>query len=173
MPMNLELKARVRSRRGAEAHARGAGARECGILRQTDTYFNVPKGRLKLREISGSGAELIQYERTEDSSERWSTYRTIPIADPESLKQALTETLGIRVVVRKERTLFLLRGARIHLDDVEGIGSFVEFEVPSPGGEEPTALMRDLRAIFHISEELVEKGSYSDLILAKSSRAES
>lgn len=173
MPVNLELKARVQSRSGAESQARAAGARECGILRQTDTYFNVPKGRLKMREISGTGAELIQYERNEDSNERWSTYRTIPVADPEPLKQTLTEALGIRVVVRKERTLFLHRGARIHVDDVEGIGSFVEFEVPSPGSEDPKALMRELRKIFDINEELVEKGSYSDLILAKSSRAES
>ncbi len=167
MPTNLELKAHLPSTSIAKNQALDAGAEERGILLQADTYFRVSKGRLKLRETSGAGAELIQYDRTEDASERWSNYRKIAVSEPELLRRALTETLGVLVVVRKSRALFLYRGARIHLDQVEGLGPFLEFEVPSPGGEDPQALLCELRAIFGVKEELVEKGSYSDLLLAK------
>ncbi len=173
MPLNLELKARVGLGSRPEEEAREAGAEEGAILRQTDTYFRVPKGRLKIRETVGSGAELIQYERKEDGPERWSAYRKIPVPDPDALKRALSDALEVLVVVRKERKLFLYKGARIHLDDVEGLGSYIEFEVPSPGKEEPAALMQELREIFHVGEKDVEKGSYSDVLLAKSSRGES
>ncbi len=167
MPTNLELKAHLPSTSTAKTRALEAGAEECGILLQTDTYFHVSNGRLKLRETSGVGAELIQYDRAEDASERWSNYRKIAVSEPELLKRALTETLGVLVVVRKSRALFLYSGARIHLDQVEGLGPFLEFEVPSPGSTDPQALMRELRAIFDVRNELVEKGSYSDLLLAK------
>jgi predicted adenylyl cyclase CyaB len=173
VPTNLELKAHLSSRTRAEDQARRAGAEECGILRQTDTYFNVPRGRLKLREIAGSGSELVQYERREDSSERWSTYRKIDVPDPDALRSALEDALGVLTVVRKERELFLYRGARIHLDEVDGLGSFIEFEVPSGGGESPVHLMEDLRKIFQVDENDIEKGSYSHLLVGKSSRAES
>jgi adenylate cyclase class IV len=167
LPTNLELKAHLASTSIAQNKALEAGAQEGGILLQTDTYFRVSNGRLKLRETSGIGAELIQYDRAEDASERWSNYRKIAISEPELLKRALTETLGVLVVVRKKRALFLYKGARIHFDQVEGLGPFIEFEVPSPGSTDPQVLMAELRAIFDVREELVEKGSYSDLLLAK------
>lgn len=167
MPTNLELKAHLPSKTAAEIQAREAGAEERGVLLQTDTYFRVPNGRLKLREISGVGAELIQYDRAEDSSERWSRYSAIPVSNSDALKQALADSLGVLVVVRKNRKLFVYRGARIHLDEVEGLGCFVEFEVPSPGEEDPLDLMATLRATFSVRDEQVERGSYSDLLLAR------
>jgi predicted adenylyl cyclase CyaB len=173
VPTNLELKAHVASRTRAEDQARGAGAEECGVLRQTDTYFRVQTGRLKLRETAGSGAELVQYERREDANERWSSYRKIDVSDPDVLRTALADALGLLTVVRKERKLFLYRGARIHLDEVERLGSFIEFEVPSDGRENPVHLMQELRKIFQVDENDIEKGSYSDLLLAKSSPGES
>ncbi len=173
MPTNLELKAHVGSPSRAEAQARGAGAEECEILRQTDTYFIVPRGRLKLRETEGKTAELITYERSEDTDERWSKYEKSEIADARGFKATVAGNAGILAVVRKERKLFLYKGARIHLDEVEGLGSFLEFEVPSGGREDPVTLMQELRTIFQVGENDIEKGSYSDLLLEKSSRAES
>jgi predicted adenylyl cyclase CyaB len=69
--------------------------------------------------------------------------------------------------VRKRRELYIFRDARIHIDDVEGLGTFVEFEVT--GGETPAsvATMRELRSSFGIGEESVIKVSYSDMILEK------
>jgi predicted adenylyl cyclase CyaB len=173
VPTNLELKARVTSISRATEQARNAGAEERGVLFQTDTYFKVQRGRLKLRETADGAAELVQYERQEDSSERWSRYRKVDVCSAGVLKAALAESLGIVSVVRKERRLFFYRGARIHLDNVDGLGSFIEFEVPADREADPAALMKDLRGIFEIAEDSIEKGSYSDLLSVKSSLLES
>lgn len=170
MPRNLELKARIPQCSGAVARARDCGARCSGTLLQTDTYFSIPEGRLKLREFHGIGAELISYIRDEQTSERWSDYRKAPITDPTAMKSALGGALGVLVIVEKERQLFIYRGARIHIDDVRELGSFLEFEVPSDGRLPPEELMRELREIFSVADIDVEKGSYSDMILVKSSR---
>jgi predicted adenylyl cyclase CyaB len=169
MPVNLELKACIPERSPAFTRAQACGAEFRGALLQTDTYFQVASGRLKLREQQQGAAELIHYARSEESSERWSDYQRIPVGDPVGLKSVLSTALGVFAVVKKERQLFLYKGARIHIDNVELLGSFLEFEVPHEGTEDPEVLMRELREIFSVDERAVEKRSYSDLILVKSS----
>jgi adenylate cyclase class 2 len=108
------------------------------VLRQRDTYFAVAQGRLKLREdlAAGSG-ELIFYLRPEESGLRSSRYWRASSADPAALRSLLEAAHGIVGVVTKRRRLFLYRNVRIHLDDVEGLGSFVELEsVLELAGEE-------------------------------------
>jgi len=167
MALNLELKARTAASAPARARALAHGAAAAGTLIQVDTYLAVPRGRLKLRAIEGAGAELIYYERDEATPERWSRYTREPVGEPAGLLRVLTAAFGVLAVVRKRRDLFLWRDARIHVDDVEGLGSFLEFEVT--GGETPatTATMRELREAFGVAEEDVVKCSYSDMILAK------
>ena len=167
MPTNLELKARYPSPREAQACAAALGASRSGLLIQQDTYFRIPRGRLKLREAEGETAELIYYERTEESAERWSRFTREPVTAPAGLVHVLTDAFGVLAVVRKRRELYIFRDARIHIDDVEGLGTFVEFEVT--GGETPAsvATMRELRNAFGIGEESVIKVSYSDMILEK------
>jgi predicted adenylyl cyclase CyaB len=110
---------------------------------QTDTYFRVPHGRLKLREIEGQQAELIWYDRPDHGAARTSTYRRVPVPDPAGLKAALAAALGVRGEVRKRREITLWHNVRIHLDDVAGLGTFVEFEaVLSPADDEATAHVR-------------------------------
>ena len=167
MPTNLELKARYPSPQKAHACAAAIGAGRRGLLIQQDTYFRVPRGRLKLRETERETAELIYYERTEESPERWSRFTREPVTEPAGLAHVLTEAFGVLAVVRKRRELYIFRDARIHIDDVEGLGTFVEFEVT--GGETPAsvATMRELRNAFGIGDDSVIKVSYSDMILEK------
>ncbi len=167
MPRNLELKASVSSIELTRALAYQCGARFQGILMQADTYFCVPHGRLKLREIMGQGAELIFYERPESTSERWSTYSTVSVPDPGALKQQLASALGIMVEVKKKRELFLFEGTRIHIDEVEGLGTFLEFEIPVRNEEGASRQMLFLREQFAIKDESIFMPSYSDLILTK------
>jgi adenylate cyclase class IV len=113
---NLEYKARVDDLKPAIARARALGADLWGDLRQTDTYFEVPSGRLKLRETAGFQAELIYYQREEQGETRPSDYQIAHSTEPDAMRALLSAALGVRTVVRKRRTLLLLDVTRIHLN---------------------------------------------------------
>jgi adenylate cyclase class IV len=166
VPVNLELKARIPSLQKAISAVIAAGAQEQGVLLQHDTYFQVKKGRLKLREFGDGTAELIYYTREESTEERRSFFTRLSVSEPGILKKMLSEAMGITIEVRKRRLLYILFGSRIHLDSVEDVGEFVEFEVPEAGEEKPEAIMTRLRALLDVRSEDVFLGSYSDMRLS-------
>jgi adenylate cyclase class IV len=125
---NVELKFRVPALEPVRLAALAAGARPEGRLWQTDTYYRCASGRLKLRHTEGQDAQLIWYARADLADARPSDYLLVPVPDAVALHQALAQALGVRAVVVKERTLYLWRQVRIHLDQVVGLGSFVELE---------------------------------------------
>src|SRR4051794_41776779 len=106
------------------------------MLVQRDTYFHAVQGRLKLREAPPAPAELISYARADRTEPRVSSYRVVPVADHVALAEALADSLGVRVVVEKERRLLLHENVRIPLDPAARLGDFVELEAgaPRPGG---------------------------------------
>jgi adenylate cyclase class IV len=104
-------------------------------LVQIDTFYNVPTGRLKLREFADGTGELIYYERPDAVGPKVSNYVRAPASDPASLRDVLARSLGVRATVRKQRDVFLFGQTRIHLDEVEGLGSFIEFEVVLRDGQ--------------------------------------
>jgi adenylate cyclase class IV len=163
---NLELKAPLGDRARAEQIALELGAEFGGEWRQLDTYFVVPHGRLKLREVDQAPSELIGYERPERGAVRWSDYHTAPVAHGPAIRDVLARALGVRVQVDKMRRLYLYRGARIHLDGVRGLGAFIEFEVPCNDGDEAGAqsLMRDLMRRFALSDADALRASYAELL---------
>lgn len=105
---NLEFKARLADPEAALTRALALGAERAADLRQTDTYFGVANGRLKLRETAGREAELIHYERDESSDRRGSDYGRVPLAEPAALRELMGRALGVSAVVRKRRQLLLL-----------------------------------------------------------------
>ena len=129
---NVELKALDPDPARSLAVCRELGAEDKGVLRQRDTYFRARSGRLKLREEEPGGATLIQYDRPDAAVARESRYRLTRVEDPDDLRASLDAALGTLVVVDKERHLLLWEGVRIHLDTVEGLGSFVELEGVAP-----------------------------------------
>jgi adenylate cyclase class 2 len=147
---------------------RSLAAKDRGTLHQRDTYFNAREGRLKLREEEGSPAQLIAYHRVDLAGQRTSHYRLIDVSEAVDLREALAVTLGIKSVVVKERRLFLWDGnVRIHLDAVEGLGDFIEFEAVASEdsdlkGEEAQATQ--LREAFGIDAADVIATSYCDLM---------
>src|SRR4030095_3325937 len=90
--------------------------------------FGRARGRRRRREQEPGGAQLIAYQRPDDPQARTSAYRIAEVADPDALREALDAALGTRVVVAKRRHLLLYENVRIHLDDVDGLGAFVELE---------------------------------------------
>jgi predicted adenylyl cyclase CyaB len=167
MPHNLELKARHPDLRMAAAAVEQLGAQGPTVESQTDTYFRVPNGLLKLREIEGQQAALIWYTRPDRRDARTSTYQLVPVPDPDGLRAALDGALAVRGTVRKRRTIYLWHNVRIHLDEVDGLGTFVEFEaVLSPGEDEATARRRleELGRVLGIRPEDCLAPSYADLL---------
>jgi adenylate cyclase class 2 len=138
--------------------------------RQRDTYFAVPHHRLKLRESDKYGSCLIHYRRADVSSIRESTYTKIdlPNATASAVGDALSEDVGILVVVEKYRQSYTLDSALINLDTVEELGSFVEIEIDVQQGGEVRALERAcwLKDQLNICEIDIVPVSYSDLVRA-------
>lgn len=103
--------------------------------------------------------------------QRESRYRIVEVDDAEELKATLAGALGVKVVVAKERRLFLWEGnVRIHLDAVEGMGDFIEFEAVAPPGSDLSreqAQVATLHNEFGITDADLIGGSYSDLVLAE------
>ena len=104
-------------------------------VNQEDTFFHVPQGRLKLRDFGDGTGELIAYQRLDTCGPRTSTYERSPTQAPDSLKATLAAALGVRAVVSKRRTVFLVGQTRIHLDEVTGLGQCIELEVVLQSGQ--------------------------------------
>jgi adenylate cyclase class IV len=134
--LNLELKVRDPDPAATERACAALGAAPGGLLRQRDTYFAAAHGKLKLREHLGTGrAELIAYFRPETAGVRASRYTRLDV--PPAVRDALAATLGVSGVIAKARRLFLYEHVRIHLDEVAGLGSFVELEAVQPAAADP------------------------------------
>ena len=162
--VNVELKAVDPDPEATATRCLALGAQNRGALRQTDTYFMARTGRLKLR--SNGDSELIAYTRPDALDSAESTYVRTPA--PESVVEALDAALGTTVVVTKSRRLFLWEGVRIHLDQVEGLGSFVELEAVLPDAgdvETARAKVARLRAELGIEDDALVAVGYADLLL--------
>ena len=167
--LNLELKARVSDMQETRAAAVALAGPSAEVLEQSDTYFRVQSGRLKLREFADGSAELIAYDRPNQPGDRISDYVRVSTSDPENLRAALGRSLGIRAVVTKRRELHIFEGSRIHLDDVDGLGAFLEFEVIFAEGESEASAQRrlaGLREHFAVVEADTVAESYIDLVEA-------
>ena len=165
--LNVEIKARATDHRFVRRILEERMARRVGEDRQTDTYFNVPEGRLKLREGNIENT-LIFYRRTNMAGPKKSEvllYRVDP--DPD-LKEVLTASLGVKVVVAKRREIWFDGNVKIHLDDVDGLGLFLEIEAIDSDGSrdeaELTMQCRHFMDLFEISEQDLIEISYSDLL---------
>jgi predicted adenylyl cyclase CyaB len=172
MASNVEIKARVSQDQyelvRAAALARSSSPAQ--ILWQRDTFYRVSMGRLKLREFKDGAAQLIAYERPDRAGPKQSNYVLCPCPDPEALREALGRSIGVRGVVEKRRELIHLGQTRIHLDDVVGLGLFLELEVVLREGQPPeqgAAIARELLEALGLSTESLVEGAYIDLLEAR------
>jgi adenylate cyclase, class 2 len=164
---NVELKAHDLDPPRSLRVCLGLGAEDCGWLHQRDTYFRVPSARLKLREQNGT-AEMIYYERRDVATERESHYQIATVGDANAMKKAMAAKFGVLVVVEKARHLLLRRTIRVHLDEVRGLGSFIELEAVTEPDSEPSGEYRniaELRKALGITDARVLAGGYSDELL--------
>lgn len=113
---------------------------------------------------------LVQYVRPDISGPKLSTFNVLDVNEPEKLRQMLAASLGVLGEVKKTRFLFLYEQTRIHLDKVDGLGTFMEFEVclrPEQTTDDGTAIANDLMKVFKLAENDLLFGAYMDELLQK------
>lgn len=161
---NVELKLELRDLALARSICRTIGAAHIATLEQTDTYYNVPSGRLKKRECRGEPTEYVFYDRPDKARARLSHFSIY--TEQQALERFGVSPLPVWVVVRKTRELYMLGGVRIHLDSVEGLGNFLEFEAlvsPSQTVSKCHRAVKELRRQFApVLGEVIATG-YSDM----------
>lgn len=170
MPANIEIKAYARNFAQIQARAAELSDTPCEIIEQEDTFFVTPHGRLKLRILTEKRAQLIYYARSNQSGPKRSDYHIFETDDAHNLKMVLELTYGVRGVVRKTRYLYLAGQTRIHLDDVSGLGHFMELEVvmqPGQTDQQGQAIAEDLMKKLGITPADLLEGAYMDLIESK------
>lgn len=176
MARNVEAKLRVESLEEVRNRAEDLAETGSTRLHQTDWFFPVATGRLKLRvehrpdpatADTGTRAELIAYQRNNDSVARISDYLRCPVADADLQRNVLQQALGTGPVIRKHRELFRVGRTRIHLDQVESLGCFVEIEVVLGDGEPAQSGLQEYDRITQalgLAEAVVEPVAYADLL---------
>lgn len=166
MPTNLEIKLKLVSFDEKLRLLKILGAKQIEILTQKDIYYFVPKGLLKLR-IENVSSTLIFYKREEQKKKRWSEFHLLKF-DDKNPSSFLKELFMIEAVVQKKRRLFLFNNTRIHLDEVRGVGKFLELETLVINGK-PDAERRfkDMIKFLKLDQSKQIRKSYRDLILEK------
>jgi predicted adenylyl cyclase CyaB len=170
MASNIEIKARANDFNRLHQVAQQLSDQEGRLLLQEDIFFAVDEGRLKLRLLDPPRGELILYQRADQAGPRPSNYMIAPTTDPEALKTILLQTLPVIGRVRKRRTLYLVGQTRIHLDDVEDLGQFVELEYVLRPGEDPAEgqrVVEQLMSQLGIQAQDLTPQAYIDLLQAQ------
>lgn len=175
MHINYEFKARCTDINRMENILLKRNPLFIGVDHQTDTYFNVQTGRLKLREGTIENA-LIHYERTDVAGAKQSNVLLYQHAPHPALKQILIAALSVKVIVAKKRKIYFIDNIKFHFDQVEGLGTFIEVEAID---KEATMSLPTLQqqcaeyiSLFEVSSNDFVAESYSDLLLAKKSSIE-
>jgi len=167
MPTNIEIKARINNVNDIRRKLVKLNASLAVEILQEDTFVNTIKGRLKLRTFSDGKGELIYYLRNDSAEPKRSDYLVYKTYDPGLLKKVLEFSLGIRGVVKKSRLLYFVGTTRIHLDEVENLGSFIEIEVvlkPEQNENEGKAIAEDLMRKLNIEKSDLVDDAYIDLL---------
>ena len=170
MPANIEIKARVRDLADLHKRAELLSDTPVQVIPQEDTFFNTPRGRLKLRQLAPGHGQLVYYERGDAAGPKRSDYQIVETSSPSALKDALASALGVRGIVRKTRSLYLVGQTRLHVDEVEGLGHFMELEVvlrPEQNDTEGQAIANDLMVKLGVAESDLLEGAYMDLLEEK------
>ena len=167
MARNIEIKARVKDFATVRLNASKIANSPLAEILQDDTFFKCARGRLKLRTFVDGTGILIFYQRQDAQGPKESFYELSKTNEPDSLRATLSLAYGQIGRVRKHRTLFLVGRTRVHLDEVEGLGEFVELEVEM--GEEETTKegvreASDVMSMLGIHESELVEGAYLDLL---------
>jgi predicted adenylyl cyclase CyaB len=167
--LNVEIKAKCDDPGFIRNYLLSNGAEFKGVDEQTDTYFNVLNGRLKLREGNIEN-NLIYYQRDDQPGPKNSHFHLLKVVDANSLKKVLINSMGIKVVVIKKREIYYINNIKFHIDEVAGLGSFIEIEAGNLLADVPQEKLKEQCEFylkeFNINNKDMIDVSYSDMLLA-------
>jgi predicted adenylyl cyclase CyaB len=174
MPSNIEIKARVTDfeRKCMLAEKLSGGPPQ--IITQRDTFFPCRHGRLKLRQFSENEGQLIAYSRADTEGAKQSDYLIYSTDTAGLLLDTLSAALGTGVIVVKRRRLYLVDQTRIHLDEVDGLGAFLELEVvlrPGQPAEEGRAIAAKIMHALEVADTDLVACAYADLLALDTRRS--
>ena len=170
VPRNIETKAVLLDARAAHATAARLSGTGPRLLLQEDVFFPCAEARLKLRIFAPDRGELIRYQRADKAQARSSVYQIAPTSAPGTLREILTATLGMNGSVKKRRSLYLIGQTRVHIDEVEGLGEFLEFECvlqAEQSDAEGKRVVTELLSQFGIEQGQLVAEAYVDLLAHK------
>ena len=166
--INIEIKARTTRATEIRKYLQENDAAFIGTDLQTDTYFNVPNGRLKLREGNIEN-NLIYYSRAETGGTKQSNVDMMQVADPPVLKNILAKAMDVLAVVSKRREIYYIGNVKFHLDTLDGLGEFVEIEAcdrfEDISVERLKEQCEEYMNVFGVREEDLVRKSYSDMVM--------
>ena len=165
---NVEIKAKHSHLDSVRSLLSQRNAQFIGTDQQTDYYFRVSEGRLKLRQGLVENA-LIFYHRDNAATARPSHIQLVKVDahTGAGILELLTSALGTSGVVKKSREIWFVDNVKIHLDTVEGLGTFIELEAIQEHGLTGDDLRKqvvELRDLFGITEGDLISLSYSDMV---------
>ncbi|HUS00833.1 MAG TPA: class IV adenylate cyclase [Chitinophagaceae bacterium] len=165
--LNFEFKARTNELGNLEKKLLELNPKFIGEDNQADTYFNVSKGRLKLREGNIENS-LIYYERENTADAKQSDVLLYQHNPDTTLKNILIKVLGIKIIVEKKRRIYFINNVKFHFDTIEGLGTFIEVEAIDNDGSLGIEKLKEqadkYAAFFKIQPVDFVALSYSDML---------
>jgi predicted adenylyl cyclase CyaB len=163
---NFEIKARYNDLDFVRAFLRKQNARYVGLDHQIDTYFKVRKGRLKLRQGNIEN-NLIYYERENIAGAKQSNVILVRTEPDSKIEQILLKLFDVLVVVDKKREIYFIDNVKFHIDEVKGLGSFIEIEAIDEDGTLGIDKIRE-QCNYYIGKlnirQFIDR-SYSDMLI--------
>nr|XP_012148620.1 PREDICTED: uncharacterized protein LOC100875650 isoform X3 [Megachile rotundata] len=128
---NIEIKAKITNLSYTVSRIKQLTDTYCTVIKQHDTFFKVAEGRLKLRRFENGSGELIYYKRSNILGPKLCNYEKAALEANAcvEIKNILSASNGCIGTVEKTRQLYMVGQTRIHVDDVEGLGNFLELEI--------------------------------------------
>jgi predicted adenylyl cyclase CyaB len=170
MPSNVQIKAVVNNIEKLKTIAAKLSQSSGTLHELEETFYNCYYGKLKLKVSKGKPSKLIQYTRADETGPRRSDYSFTEIPNPDDLKVTLGKSLGVLGQVRKHRIVYMVGQTWVHVDQVEGLGDFMELEVRLKEGqstEECKEIADDLMTQLGVKHSDLLAGAYIDMILKK------
>jgi predicted adenylyl cyclase CyaB len=93
----------------------------------------------------------------------------VRVEDARGLKEVLAKSCGIKMIVRKIRQIYYIANVKFHIDEVPGLGSFIEIEagnlLANKTEEELLEQCNFYLKEFGVKEQELIADSYSDMFL--------